>query len=95
MYSQRVLSLARFFNSGIENVLYDWPIRNRIGPFNAGDLYTIPAWSMNVVYSRLRPNGFIKTTLLRMLLASLRYSLSAFHWFCARTGSSSPTPVES
>ncbi len=95
MYSQRVLSLARFFNSGIENVLYDWPIRNRIGPFNAGDLYTIPAWSMNVVYSRLRPEGFIKTTLLRMLLASLRYSLSAFHWFCARTASSSPTAVES
>ena len=38
MYSQRVLSLARFFNSAIENVLYDWPIRNRIGAFNAGDI---------------------------------------------------------
>ena len=57
MYSQRVLSLARFFNSAIENVLYDWPIRNRIGAFNAGDMYTIPAWSINVVYSRLRPRG--------------------------------------
>ncbi|AXC11949.1 FAD-binding protein, inferred for ABFAE pathway [Acidisarcina polymorpha] len=87
MYSQRVLSLARFFNSGIENVLYDWPIRNRIGAFNAGDLYTIPAWSMNVVYSRLRPQGLIKTTLLRLLLATLRYSLDAFHWFCKRTQS--------
>ena len=74
MYCQRVLSLARFFNSGIENVLYDWPIRNRIGAFNAGDLYTIPAWSMNVVYSRLRPRGLIKTTVFRLLLASLRYS---------------------
>jgi 2-polyprenyl-6-methoxyphenol hydroxylase-like FAD-dependent oxidoreductase len=85
MYSQRVLSLARFFNSGIENVLYDWPVRNRIGPFNAGDVYTIPAWSMNVVYSRLRPQGFVKTTLFRLLLASLRYSLGAFHWFCKRS----------
>ena len=28
MYGQRVLSLGRFFNSTIENVLYDWPIRN-------------------------------------------------------------------
>jgi flavin-dependent dehydrogenase len=88
MYCQRVLSLTRFFNSGIENVLYDWPIRNRIGAFNAGALYTIPAWSMNVVYSRLRPRGLIKTTLFRLLLASLRYSLGAFHWFCKRTQSS-------
>ncbi|WP_158752224.1 NAD(P)/FAD-dependent oxidoreductase [Acidobacterium sp. S8] len=95
MYSQRVLSLARFFNSGIENVLYDWPIRNRIGPFNAGDLYTIPAWSMNVVYSRLRPQGLIKTTLLRLLLATLRYSLGAFHWFCKRTQSSSTSGAAS
>ncbi len=92
MYSQRVLSLGRFFNSGIENVLYDWPIRNRIGPFNAGDLYTIPAWSINVVYSRLRPQGFIKTTLFRLLLATLRYSLGAFHWFCSQ--SQSPPPIE-
>ena len=91
MYSQRVLSLGRFFNSTIEDVLYDWPIRNRIGPFNAGDVYTIPAWSINVVYSRLRPQGFVKTTLFRLLLASLRYSLSAFHWFCHQSRSSPPT----
>ena len=84
MYSQRVLSLARFFNSAIEDVLYDWPIRNRIGPFRAGDMYTIPAWSINVIYSRARPQGFISTTLFRLLLASLRYSLRAFHWFCSR-----------
>jgi flavin-dependent dehydrogenase len=84
MYSQRVLSLARFFNSAIEDVLYDWPIRNRIGPFRAGDVYTIPAWSINVIYSRSRPQGFVSTTLFRLLLASLRYSLRAFHWFCSR-----------
>ena len=89
MYSQRVLSLARFFNSAIENVLYDWPIRNRIGPFNAGDVYTIPAWSMNVVYSRLRPRGVVSTTFLRCLLASLRYSLCAFHWLCSQSRPSS------
>jgi hypothetical protein len=92
MYSQRVLSLARFFNSGIESVLYDWPVRNRIGVFNAGDVYTIPAWSMNVVYSRLGPQGFIKTTLFRLLLASLRYSLGGFHWFCKRS-QNSPAPA--
>jgi hypothetical protein len=84
LYSQRILSLARFFNSAIEDVLYDWPIRNRIGPFRAGDVYTIPAWSINVIYSRTRPQGFVSTTLFRLLLASLRYSLRAFHWFCSR-----------
>jgi len=88
LYSQRVSSLARFFNSALEDVLYDWPIRNRIGPFNAGDVYTIPAWSINVIYSRLRPHGFVSTTLFRSLLASVRYSLKAFHWFCSRWPSS-------
>jgi len=95
MYSQRVLSLGRFFNSAIENVLYDWPIRNRIGPFNAGDVYTIPAWSINVVYSRLRPQGFVSTALFRLLLASLRYSLWAFHWLCSRSRSSPPITAAS
>jgi 2-polyprenyl-6-methoxyphenol hydroxylase-like FAD-dependent oxidoreductase len=95
MYSQRVLSLARFFNSAIENVLYDWPIRNRIGPFNAGDVYTIPAWSINAIYSRARPQGFVATTLFRLLLASLRYSLSAFHWLCSRWVSSPPVSTAS
>ncbi|AXC14051.1 FAD-binding protein [Acidisarcina polymorpha] len=91
MYSQRIVSLAKFFNSSIENILYDAPVRNRIGPFNAGDLYTIPAWSINVVYSRLRPQGFIKTSLFCLLLATLRFSLGAFHWLCSRLQPSLPT----
>src|SRR5271156_555038 len=51
MYRWRVLNLARFFNSGIECILYDRPIRNQIGAFRAGDVYTIPAWSLNAIYS--------------------------------------------
>jgi hypothetical protein len=89
IYSQRVLSLARFFNSAIENVLYDWPIRNRIGAFNAGEMYTIPAWSLNVVYSRLRPRGLVATTLFRLLVGSLRSCISPFHWVCSRSRLSS------
>jgi menaquinone-9 beta-reductase len=84
MYSQRILSLAGFFNSAIEDVLYDWRIRSRIGPFHAGDMYTIPAWSINVIYSRTKPEGFVATTLFRLLLASLRRSLRVFHWICSR-----------
>ncbi len=88
LYSQRVSSLARFFNSALEDVLYDWPIRNRIGPFNAGDVYTIPAWSINAIYARLGPRGLVSTTLFCLLLASLRYSLRALRWFCQRWPSS-------
>jgi menaquinone-9 beta-reductase len=88
MYSQRILSLGRFFNSAIENILYDWPVRNRIGAFPAGDMYTIPAWSINVVYSRLRPRGIVSTTLFRLLIGFLRRSLSGVHWFCGRAASS-------
>ena len=30
LYSRRILYMANFFNSGIERVIYDWPIRNRV-----------------------------------------------------------------
>jgi menaquinone-9 beta-reductase len=97
MYSQRVLSLAKFFNSAIEDVLYDWPVRSQIGPLPAGDVYTIPAWSMNAIYSRWRPEGFLSTTLFRLLLAVIRRSLSVFHWICRlRAGDpplSAPAPA--
>ncbi len=82
MYSRRVLSLARFFNSAIEHVLYEPRIRDRIGAFRAGDLYTIPAWSINVIYARLRPRGLLRTTLFCLLLSSLRRSLSTASWLC-------------
>jgi flavin-dependent dehydrogenase len=85
LYRWRVLSLAGFFNYGIEKVLYDWPIRNRIGPLRAGDVYTIPAWSINVIYSRLRPRGLVTTAAFTMLLASLRCALGVFYWFCKRS----------
>ena len=91
LYSQRIVCLARFLNSAIEKVLYDWPIRNRIGAFHAGDVYTIPAWSINVIYSRLRPQGLVKTTLFRLLLGSLRRAIGMLHWLCALSTASPST----
>ena len=58
-YSSRILQVAKFFNSGIEKVVYDTPVRNRIGVRTAGTVYTSPAWSMNVVYARLKPKGIL------------------------------------
>jgi flavin-dependent dehydrogenase len=85
LYSRRVLYVANFFNSGIEKVIYDWPIRNRIGPLKAGDVYTIPAWSINNIYSRIRPTGIVSTSLFGMFLATLRFAMNLFYWYCART----------
>ena len=72
MYSRRVLGLAMFFNRGIERVIYESPVRNRFGVLQAGDIYTVPAWSLNSVYSRFRPQGAIKTLLFGFLLDLFR-----------------------
>jgi flavin-dependent dehydrogenase len=90
LYSRRVLYMANFFNSGIEKVIYDWPIRNRIGPLRAGDVYTIPAWSINNIYSRIRPSGITTTLLFGMFLGTLRLAMNLFYWFCARSRSAAP-----
>ena len=78
-YSLRIRQMARFFNSGIEKVVYDPPVRNRIGLQKAGAVYTGPAWSMNVVYARLRPRGTVSTLLLSSLLGIFRLSAWTFH----------------
>jgi flavin-dependent dehydrogenase len=85
LYTRRVMDMANFFNEGIEKAIYDWPIRNRIGPLAAGDVYTIPAWSINNIYSRVQPDGVFTTFLFSLVLSTLRKSLSLFHWFCKRT----------
>jgi hypothetical protein len=51
--------MAKFFNSGIEKIVYEPPVRNRIGVGRSGTVYTSPAWSMNVVYARLRPREIL------------------------------------
>ncbi len=62
-YSSRILQMAKFFNDGIEKVVYEPPIRNRIGLRNSGTLYISPAWGMNLLYARLSPKGVVSTFL--------------------------------
>jgi menaquinone-9 beta-reductase len=90
-YSWRVRGLARFFNCCIERLFYDWPIRRRIGPLKAGDVYTIPAWLMNLFYSRMRPRGIMSTALFNGALACLRLAAECFHWLCKQRLSSRAT----
>jgi menaquinone-9 beta-reductase len=82
MYSRRVLGLAMFFNRGIERVIYESPIRNRIGVLQAGNVYTVPAWSLNSIYSRFRPYGACKTLLFGWLLDLSRLVEYLLYQFC-------------
>lgn len=91
-YSWRVVGLARFFNCGIERVLYDWPVRKRIGPLLAGDVYTIPAWLMNLFYSRLAPRGIVCTGVFVCLLTTLRSAAAAFYWLSRQRSSTKAAP---
>lgn len=89
LYSRRVTALGQFFNSGIEKVIYDWPIRQYIGMARAGDVYTIPAWLMNLVYTRMQPRGLVKTALYASMMAMLRGALAVFYLFAKRSASKS------
>lgn len=84
LYARRALDLAQFFNCGIERVIYDWPVRERIGPLAAARAYTVPAWLFNLFYTRLQPRGVFRTLLFSIVLGSLRCAAAVTHWFCRR-----------
>jgi hypothetical protein len=71
-YSARVLQMGTFFNGGIERLVYDWPVRDRVGIERAATIYTAAAWSVNGLYSRLRPRGVLSTAAFGALLNILR-----------------------
>src|ERR1700678_3740842 len=81
-YSTRILQMAKFFNGGIENIVYEPPVRNRIGMGSAGTVYTSPAWSMNVVYARMKPRGMLSTFILGLLLGAFRLGAWIFYQIC-------------
>jgi len=79
-YDRRVIRMGRFFNGGIERLVYDWPVRDRLGIRRAATIYTTAAWSMNGIYSRLRPRGALSTAAFGALLEVL----GASAWICHR-----------
>jgi len=81
-YSGRILQTAKFFNEGIEKIVYEPEVRNRIGLAVAGAVYTSPAWSMNVVYARMHPDGILSTFLLGAMLELFRISASMLYRCC-------------
>jgi flavin-dependent dehydrogenase len=91
LYSSRILQLAKFFNSGIERIVYEPSVRNYIGLQRAGTVYTGPAWMMNLVYNRFRPRGMVSTFLFNSLIGFFRWSAWVFHQFCRQFRSASGT----
>jgi menaquinone-9 beta-reductase len=80
-YKSCILQMAKFFNSGIERIVYEPPVRNRMGLQKAGTIYTSPAWSMNVVNARLKPSGALKTFLLTSILGVFRFGAWLLYQF--------------
>ena len=89
LYSSRILQLAKFFNSGIERIVYEPSVRNHIGARQAGTIYTGPAWTMNLVYNRLRPRGLLSTLLFNSVIGFFRWSAWVFYQFCRQFKSAS------
>jgi flavin-dependent dehydrogenase len=83
-YSSRILQMAKFFNGGIEKIVYEPPVRNRLGVRRSGTVYTSPAWSMNVVYARMKPRGVVSTFLLGLFLGGFRARAGMFYQLCKR-----------
>jgi menaquinone-9 beta-reductase len=84
VYNARIAAVGKFFNYGIEIVIYQGPVRQRLGALTAGDVYTAPAWSLNVVYSRLLPSGPILTSLYGLVLTLFRTAARLYNRFCRR-----------
>jgi menaquinone-9 beta-reductase len=81
-YGTRMRQVALFFNSGIENVVYQPPVRNRIGMRHSGTTYIGPAWTMNLVYARVKPDGIFSTFAITMLLGFIRSAEWIFYRLC-------------
>jgi hypothetical protein len=71
VYSLRVSAVGRYFNSLIEKTFYQPMLRDRFGLFGTAHIYTVPAWSMNLIYTRMRPRGSLIRTLAITSMMSL------------------------
>jgi hypothetical protein len=64
--------MGRFFNSLIEKLFYQSPLRRRLGFFGIARAYTVPAWLMNLLYSRIRPKSLLGTVIFCSALVTIR-----------------------
>ena len=72
VYDMRVSGMGRYFNSLIEKLYYESPVRSFLGIFLTARVYTVPAWLTNLVYSRTRPRKLLGTVVLCSAMITLR-----------------------
>jgi flavin-dependent dehydrogenase len=83
VYDMRVSGMGRYFNSLIEKLYYESPVRSFLGIFLTARVYTVPAWLTNLVYSRTRPRKLMGT----VVLCSAMITLRAVAWGLFRVSS--------
>ncbi len=72
VYNLRVSAVGRYFNSLIEKLFYQPALRDRLGLFGTARIYTVPAWLMNLVYTRMRPRTLLRTLAIGLVMSALR-----------------------
>ena len=73
VYNLRVSAVGRYFNSLIEKFFYQPMLRDRLGLFGTARIYTLPAWLMNLIYTRTRPRGsLVRTVAISSIMAIIR-----------------------
>ncbi len=73
VYNLRVSAVGLYFNSLIEKLFYQPMLRDRLGLFGTARIYTLPAWLMNLIYTRTRPRGsLVRTLAISSIMAAIR-----------------------
>jgi pimeloyl-ACP methyl ester carboxylesterase len=57
VYDANLRRMGQMFNHGIETAVYDWPLRNGLGLTMSQVVYTVCAFVLNALYTRIRPGG--------------------------------------
>jgi flavin-dependent dehydrogenase len=81
-YGARVVYMGKFFNGGIEKLVYEPPVRDHIGLRHAGTVYISPAWGMNLFYARTNPRGILSTALFGLSLLFFRAATWVVYRVC-------------
>ena len=68
LYDSRVRHMGHAFNHSIETSIYDWPIRKGLGAMPSQKVYTAFSYTINALYTRIAPEGWLKTRLFQALL---------------------------
>ena len=83
IYNLRVSSVGLYFNSLIEKLFYQPALRDRLSLFGTARIYTVPAWLMNLVYTRVRPgHSLIRTLAISSIMDAIRFVT----WLAFRVG---------